>query len=124
MYSVQYTERLEDWYVSEGDSHAYECLEEAVKGFDEIVNNLLDDTDATQGLRIYIEDFHSDDEDLDSYAIGMVVNLYRDDILLVHIDIAYDPRSATLKIESSLSLEYENMQANEFELLNELSLKF
>lgn len=124
MYSVQYTERLEDWYVCEGDSHEYEFLEDTVKGFYETANNLIGDSDATQGLRLYIEDFHSDDEDLDSYAIGMTVCLYREDILLAQLNITYDPRSAALKIESSLSIEHENLEPNEFELLNELSLKF
>jgi hypothetical protein len=70
---------------------------------------------------LYIEDYHSEDEDIDSYAIGILISLLREDGQIASLDLVFDPRSNTLKFESSLMIEYEYLNAVEEDQLEDLS---
>lgn len=121
MYTVRYTERFEDFYVSESDVFYYETIQSACKGFEEITRGLLINAQAIEGLRLYVEDYHSEGEDIDSYVIGIVVTLEKDDELVASIDLLFDPRSSTLKFENELVIEFENLSAIEEDQLNDLA---
>ena len=124
MYTVKYTERFEDWYVAEGDIFHYENINSACKGFEQVTRGLLSNSKAIEGLCLYIEDYHSEDEDIDSYAIGIIISLEKDDEQIASLDLVFDPRSKTLKFENSLMIEYENLSAVEEDQLDELCNKF
>ncbi len=121
MYKVQYIEKFEDWYAADSDVFCYETILSACLGFEKITRGLLTNAEELDGLRLYIEDYHSDDVDLDSYAIGIQVNLFRDDVKIAFLDLIFDPRSNSLKYESSLMIENEALSALEEDLLNDLS---
>ena len=124
MYKVKYTERFEDWYVAESDIFRYENIQSACRGFEQVTRGLLTNSEAIEGLRLYIEDYHSEDEDLDSYAIGIIISLEKEDEQIASLDLVFDPRSNTLKFENSLMVEYENLTAVEEDQLDELSNRF
>ena len=124
MYKVKYTERLEDWYVSEGDVFHYETIQSACRGFEQVTRGLLSNSEAIEGLRLYIEDYHSEDEDIDSYAIGIIISLEKEDEQIASVDLVFDPRSSTLKFENSLIIQYENLSAVEEDELDDLSNRF
>ncbi len=124
MYKVKYTEKFEDWYVAESEVFHYQTIHSACKGFQEVTRGLLTNSEALEGLRLYIEDYHSEDEDIDSYSIGIIISLEKEDEQIASLDLVFDPRSNTLKFENSLTIEYENLSAMEEDQLNELSNKF
>jgi hypothetical protein len=124
MYTVRYTERFEDWYVAEGDIFHYETIQSACRGFEQVTRGLLGNSEAIEGLRLYIEDYHSEGEDIDSYAIGIIISLEKEDEQIASLNLVFDPRSNTLKFENSLIIEYENLNAVEEDQLDELSNKF
>ena len=113
MYRVKYTEKFEDWYVTESDEFYYDTIYSACKGFEEVARGLLTNSEHLDGIRLYIEDYHSEDEDLDSYSIGILVSLSREDEQIASLDLLFDPRSNTLKFENLLNIEYENLNAVE-----------
>lgn len=123
MYKVKYTEKFEDWYVAESEVFHYQTIHSACKGFQEVTRGLLTNSEALEGLRLYIEDYHSEDEDIDSYSIGIIISLEKEDEQIASLDLVFDPRSNTLKFENSLTIEYENLSAMEEDQLNELSNK-
>jgi hypothetical protein len=124
MYKVKYTERFEDWYVADSDIFHYETIQSACRGFEQVTRGLLSNSAAIEGIRLYIEDYHSEDEDIDSYAIGIIISLEKEDEQIASLDLAFDPRSNTLKFENSLIIEYENLNAVEEDQLEELSNRF
>jgi len=124
MYKVKYTERFEDWYVAEGDVFHYETIQSACRGFEQVTRGLISNSEAIEGLRLYIEDYHSEDEDIDSYAIGIVISLEKEDEQIASLDLVFDPRSNTLKFENSLIIEYVNLSAVEEDFLDDLSNRF
>ncbi len=124
MYKVKYAEKFEDWYVAESEVFHYETIQSACKGFQEVTRGLLTNSEALEGLQLYIEDYHSEDEDIDSYSIGIIISLEKEDEKIASLDLVFDPRSNTLKFENSLMIEYENLSAMEEDQLNELSNKF
>lgn len=124
MYKVKYTERFEDWYVGEGDVFHYETIQSACRGFEQVTRGLLSNSEAIDGLRLYFDDYHSEDEDIDSYAIGIIISLEKEDEQIASLDLVFDPRSNTLKFENSLMVEYENLTAVDEDQLDELSNRF
>ena len=121
MYTVRYTERFEDWYVAEGDIFHYETIESACRGFEQVTRGLLGNSEAIEGIRLYIEDYHSEDEDIDSYSIGIIICMEKEEEQIASLDLVFDPRSSTLKFENSLIIEYENLSAAEEDQLDDLS---
>jgi hypothetical protein len=121
MYKVKYTEKFEDSYVAESNEFYYDTVHSACTGFEEITRGLLTNSEQLDGIRLYIEDYHSEDEDIDSYAIGIFVSLLREDEQIASLDLVFDPRSNTLKFESSLMIEYEYLNAVEEDQLEDLS---
>ena len=121
MYKVKYTERFEDWYVAEGDIFHYETIQSACRGFEEITRGLLSNSEEIEGLRLYIEDYHSEDEDIDSYSIGIIISMEKEDKQIASLDLVFDPRPSTLKFENSLIIEYEYLSAVEEDQLDDLS---
>ena len=121
MYKVKYTEKFEDSYVAESNEFYYDTVHSACKGFEEITRGLLTNSDQLDGIRLYIEDYHSEDEDIDSYAIGILISLLREDGQIASLDLVFDPRSNTLKFESFLMIEYKYLNAVEEDQLEDLS---
>lgn len=121
MYTVRYTERFEDWYVAEGDIFHYETIQSACRGLEQVTRGLLGNSEAIEGIRLYIEDYHSEDEDIDSYSIGIIISMEKEEEQIASLDLVFDPRSSTLKFENSLIIEYENLSAAEEDQLDDLS---
>jgi hypothetical protein len=121
MYTVRYTERFEDWYVAEGDIFHYETIWNACRGFEQVTSGLLGNSEAIERIRLYIEDYHSEDEDIDSYSIGIIISMEKEEEQIASLDLVFDPRSSTLKLENSLIIEYENLSAAEEDQLVDLS---
>jgi hypothetical protein len=94
-------------------------------GFEQVTRGLLSNSEAIEGLCLYIEDYHSEEDDIDSYAIGIIVSSIKKEVeQIASLDLVFDPRSNTLKFENSLIIEYENLNAVEEDQLDELSNRF
>jgi hypothetical protein len=121
MYKIKYTEKFEDFYVAESDVSCYETVQGACVGFEEATRGLLVSPEKLDGLRLYIEDYHSGDEDIDSYSVGITITLTRGNEQIASLDLVFDSRSNTLKFESSLMIQYEFLNAVEEDQLEGLS---
>lgn len=124
MYKVKCIEKFEDMYVVEGDEIQYESIQSACIGFENVARALLNNSNAIEGLRLYIEDYHSDDDDIDSYSIGIIIELTRENEQIASLDLMFDPRSNTLKYENLLTIEYQYLSAFEEDQLENLSSRF
>jgi uncharacterized protein YqkB len=122
MYTVQYTQNFEDFVVGERKTFNYESIGAAARGFKEITEAFLHSSEEIDELRQHIEDYHAEDEDVDSFAAGIKVKMFQERVLIAKLTLMFDPRSNTLKFGSDLEIFYEHLSANEEDVLHELSL--
>lgn len=123
MYSVQYTQNFEDYVVGQRKNFYYQSIGAAVNGFKEITEAFLNSSEEIDELRQHIDDYHAEDEDVDSFAAGIKVRMFKEKTLIAKLILMFDPRSNTLKFGSDLEIFYEHLSATEEDALNELSLR-
>jgi hypothetical protein len=121
MYEVNYTERFEDWYVSDCPLTCHETINDACADLNEVAQRLLSNPIELNGLRMYIKEHHKDDEDIESYSIGVLLSIKRDGLQIASLDLVFYPHLETLKCESSLALGYEKLAPCEQKALRKLA---
>jgi hypothetical protein len=121
MYEVNYTERFEDWYVSDYQLTCHETINNACSDLNQVIQRLLSNPIELQGLRMYIKEHHQGDEEIDSYSIGVLLTIKRDSEQIASLDLVFDPHLETLVCESYLVLDYENLAPCEQKALRKLA---
>jgi hypothetical protein len=112
MYKVKFTEKLEDWYVVESEDETYESIDLAIENFNKTAIDIINDSSSSQGISLYIEDYHSKD-DLESYSAGILIELIRNRDVIASIFLEYDFRSKRIRVGSDPEIDHDNLEEEE-----------
>jgi hypothetical protein len=122
MYTVNYTERLECWYVASDPELTFENATGAVQGLKNLVSVLMNEPERMGGVLSYIEDYLSDDEDLDSYNMGINLSISREGYEIATLWIPFNLQQMAFKLKNELEIDVNILDAAEEDALKSLSV--
>ena len=96
MYQFKFTERVEDWWVSEGKPRAYKDLEAAAADFLSVYRSMFEAIEVSaENIRVYLSEL--DIEELNNFSsngdltAGIFLEICKEDKQLLTVFLKYDP---------------------------------
>lgn len=118
MYTVEFAEHFEDWYVAYGETSSFESFNDAIQYFLEKCMNVINNNSSGSGIDNYIVENHQEEAEDDpkwfrEYSTGFFFTVESDDNQVFFLHLDYDPETRSIFCDANIEVDEEQLTPSE-----------